>query len=114
MKRKMCSLILAIVTFIAVYMIMSFAIPGFRIKLEAESAVVFVETLKILWPFKAAVSPDRGGTHRRPAVCFSEAKMKKRPPALACAGGVVYPLLFFFLSMGLPSMPTGPLPLMAR
>lgn len=37
-------------------MIMSFAIPGFRIKLEAEPAVVFVETLKILWPFKAAVS----------------------------------------------------------
>ena len=56
MKRKMCSLILAIVTFIAAYMIMSFAIPGFRIKLEAEPAVVFVETLKILWPFKAAVS----------------------------------------------------------
>ena len=56
MKRKMCSLILAIVTFIAVYMIMSFAIPGFRIKLEAEPAVVFVETLKILWPFKASVS----------------------------------------------------------
>ena len=42
--------------FVAVYMIMSFAIPGFRIKLEAEPAVVFVETLKILWPFKAAVS----------------------------------------------------------
>ena len=56
MKRKMCSLILAIVTFIAVYMIMSFAIPGFRIKLAAEPAVVFVETLKILWPFKVAVS----------------------------------------------------------
>ena len=56
MKRKICSLILAIVTFIAVYMIMSFAIPGFRIKLEAEPAVVFVETLKILWPFKVAVS----------------------------------------------------------
>ena len=47
MKRKMCSLILAIVTFIAAYMIMSFAIPGFRIKLEAAPAVVFVETLKI-------------------------------------------------------------------
>ena len=56
MKRKMFSLILAIVTFVAVYMIMSFAIPGFRIKLEAEPAVVFVETLKILWPFKVAVS----------------------------------------------------------
>ena len=56
MKRKICSLILAIVTFIAVYMIMSFAIPGFRIKLEAEPAVIFVETLKILWPFKASVS----------------------------------------------------------
>ncbi len=113
MKRKMCSLILAIVTFIAVYMIMSFAIPGFRIKLEAEPAVVFVETLKILWPFKAAVSPDRGGTHRRPAVCFSEAKMKKRPRHSLVPGAWYIPLLFF-LSMGLPSMPTGPLPLMAR
>ena len=56
MKRKMCSLILAIVTFIAVYMIMSFAIPGFRIKLDAAPEVVFWENLKIVWPFKAAVS----------------------------------------------------------
>ena len=55
-NRIVFSVILAIVIFIAVYMIMSFAIPGFRIKLEAEPAVVFVETLKILWPFKAAVS----------------------------------------------------------
>ena len=37
-------------------MIMSFAIPGFRIKVEAVPAVVVVETLKSLWPFKAAVS----------------------------------------------------------
>ena len=35
---------------------MSFAIPGFRIKLEAAPAVVFAANLKILWPFKAAVS----------------------------------------------------------
>lgn len=55
-NRIVFSIILAIVTFIAAYMIMSFAIPGFRIKLEAEPAVIFVETLKILWPFKAAVS----------------------------------------------------------
>ena len=56
MKRKSLFIVLFVVGFAAVYMIMSFAIPGFRIKLEAEPAVVFVETLKILWPFKAAVS----------------------------------------------------------
>ena len=56
MKRKSLFIVLFVVVFAAVYMIMSFAIPGFRIKLEAEPAVVFVETLKILWPFKAAVS----------------------------------------------------------
>ena len=55
-KRTTLSLILLVVVFAAVYLTMSFAIPGFRIKLEAEPAVVFVETLKILWPFKAAVS----------------------------------------------------------
>ena len=55
MKRKSLFIVLFVVVFVAVYM-MSFAIPGFRIKLEAEPAVVFVETLKILWPFKAAVS----------------------------------------------------------
>lgn len=55
-KRITLSLILLVVVFAAVYLTMSFAIPGFRIKLEAEPAVVFVETLKILWPFKAAVS----------------------------------------------------------
>lgn len=56
MKRKMCSLILAIVTFIAAYMIMSFAIPGFRIKLEAEPAVVSCGNAENPLPFKAAVS----------------------------------------------------------
>lgn len=55
-NRIVFSIILAIVVFVVAYMIMSFAIPGFRIKLEAEPAVIFVETLKILWPFKAAVS----------------------------------------------------------
>ena len=47
-KRTTLSLILLVVVFAAVYLTMSFAIPGFRIKLEAEPAVVFVETLKIL------------------------------------------------------------------
>ena len=56
MKRKSLFIGLFVVVFAAVYMIMSFAIPGFRITLEAEPDVVFVETLKILWPFKAAVS----------------------------------------------------------
>jgi len=107
MKRKMCSLILAIVTFIAVYMIMSFAIPGFRIKLEAEPAVVFVETLKILWPFKAAVSLIA-------AVLIGGLPFVFRRPRHSLVPGAWYIPYFFFLSMGLPSMPTGPLPLMAR
>ena len=35
---------------------MSLAIPGFRVKLDAAPEVVFWENLKIVWPFKAAVS----------------------------------------------------------
>lgn len=38
MKRKRLFIVLFVVGFAAVYMIMSFAIPGFRIKLEAEPA----------------------------------------------------------------------------
>ncbi len=56
MKRKMLSAIFVIGIFIAVYLIMSLAVPGFRVKLEAAPAVVFWENLKIIWPFKAAVS----------------------------------------------------------
>ena len=55
-KRIVFSVILAIVIFIAVYLFMSLAIPGFRFKLEAATDVVFLENLKIIWPFKAAVS----------------------------------------------------------
>lgn len=56
MKRKTLSAILVIVVFITVYLIMSLAVPSFRVKLEAAPAVVFWENLKIIWPFKAAVS----------------------------------------------------------
>ena len=55
-KRIVFSVILAIVIFIAVYLFMRLAIPGFRVKLEAAPDVVFLENLKIIWPFKAAVS----------------------------------------------------------
>ena len=55
-KHIVFSVILAIVVFIAVYLFMSLAIPGFRVKLEAAPEVVFWENLKIIWPFKAAVS----------------------------------------------------------
>ena len=55
-KRTTLSLILLVVVFAAVYLTMSFAIPGFRVKLEAAPAVVFAAKLKILWPLKAAVS----------------------------------------------------------
>ena len=61
-KRTTLSLILLVVVFAAVYLTMSFAIPGFRIKLEAEPAVVFVETLKILWPFTGCNMGDRLGS----------------------------------------------------
>ena len=56
MKRKSLFIVLFVVVFAAVYLIMSLAIPGFRVKLEAAPAVVFLENLKIIWPFKAAVS----------------------------------------------------------
>lgn len=56
MKRKSLFIVLFVVVFAAVYLIMSLAIPGFRVKLEAAPAVVFWENLKIIWPFKAAVS----------------------------------------------------------
>ena len=56
MKRKSLFIVLFVVVFAAVYLIMSLAIPGFRVKLDAAPAVVFWENLKIIWPFKAAVS----------------------------------------------------------
>ena len=40
MKRKSLFIVLFVVGFAAVYMIMSFAIPGFRIKLEAEPVLI--------------------------------------------------------------------------
>ena len=88
MKRKSLFIVLFVVGFAAVYMIMSFAIPGFRIKLEAEPAVVFVAA----------------GT-RKTEIRKSIPRRMRRGMLFA---------YFFFLSMGLPSMPTGPLPLMAR
>ena len=48
MKRKSLFIVLFVVVFAAVYLIMSLAIPGFRVKLEAAPAVVFWENLKIL------------------------------------------------------------------
>ena len=100
-KRIVFSVILAIVIFIAVYLFMSLAIPGFRVKLEAAPDVVFLENLKIIW--------------RSSAACrwYSESgNKKKHPPAHTRRG--MFSSYFFFLSTGLPSMPTGPLPLMAR
>ena len=55
-NRIVFSIILAIVVFVVAYLFMSLAIPGFRVKLDAAPGVVFWENLKIVWPFKAAVS----------------------------------------------------------
>ena len=55
-NRIVFSIFLAIVVFVVAYLFMSLAIPGFRVKLDAATEVVFWENLKIVWPFKAAVS----------------------------------------------------------
>lgn len=55
-NRIVFSIFLAIVVFVVAYLFMSLAIPGFRVKLDAAPEVVFWENLKIVWPFKAAVS----------------------------------------------------------
>lgn len=56
MKKKLLYAALFILIFTACYLIMSFAIPGFRIKLYAEPWVYFVESIRHNVSFKAAVS----------------------------------------------------------
>ena len=56
MKRKMLSLSLFFITFIAAYLIVCFAIPGLRIKLEAAPMEYFLKSIAHMALFKTAVS----------------------------------------------------------
>lgn len=60
MKKLGLAVILFAVAFVAAYLICSFCIPGWQIKLEADSMTVFVETLKILMPIKLLISLAAG------------------------------------------------------
>ena len=57
MKKKTgIAISLFVVTFVIAYFICSFCIPGWKVKLEANATIVFIENLKILWPIKALIS----------------------------------------------------------
>ncbi len=56
MKRKMLSIAVFAVVFVAAYLVMCFCIGGMRIKLEAEPMVYFVESLRHMAFFKTIVS----------------------------------------------------------
>ena len=56
MKKNTISLVLFLITFIATYLIVCFAIPGMRIKLEAGSMEYFVKSITHMAFFKTMVS----------------------------------------------------------
>ena len=55
-NKKILSIILFIVGFIATYLIMCYCIPGLRIKLAAEPIEYFIESIKYAAIFKAVIS----------------------------------------------------------
>lgn len=55
-NKKILSIILFIVGFIATYLIMCYCIPGLRIKLAAEPIEYFIESIKYATIFKAVIS----------------------------------------------------------
>ena len=56
MKKKIISLALFLITFIAVYLVICFAIPGMRIKLEAAPMEYFFKSVTHMAFFKTMVS----------------------------------------------------------
>lgn len=54
--KKILSIILFVVGFIATYLIMCYCIPGLRIKLEAEPMEYFIESIKNTAIFKSVIS----------------------------------------------------------
>jgi len=56
MKKKLIPLVMFVLAFIATYLVICFAIPGMRIKLEAEPAEYFFRSLSHMALFKAIIS----------------------------------------------------------
>ena len=56
MKKKTISLAVFLIVFIALYLIICFAIPGMRIKLEATPMEYFVKSITYMVFFKTMVS----------------------------------------------------------
>ena len=56
MKKILISLAIFLITFIATYLIICFAIPGMRIKLEAEPIEYFLESIRHMAFVKTAAS----------------------------------------------------------
>ena len=57
MKKKTgIAISLLVVAFVITYLICSFCIPGWKVKLEADTMTVFIENLKILWSIKVLIS----------------------------------------------------------
>ena len=56
MKKKILSLALFLIAFIATYLIICFAIPGMRIKLEAAPMEYFIKSIIHMAFFKAMIS----------------------------------------------------------
>ena len=51
MKKKTVSIVLFLIAFISTYLIICFAIPGMRIKLEAEPIEIFFKSTSPIWCF---------------------------------------------------------------
>ena len=56
MKKKTVSIVLFLIAFIATYLIICFAIPGMRIKLEAEPIEIFFKSITHMVFFKTMIS----------------------------------------------------------
>lgn len=56
MKKKIVSVALFLVAFVATYLIICFAIPGMRIKLEAEPIEIFFKSIGHMVFFKTMIS----------------------------------------------------------
>ena len=56
MKKVSIALLLFVIVFVATYLVICFAIPGMRIKLEAEPMEYFLESIRHMAFIKTAVS----------------------------------------------------------
>ena len=56
MKKKTVSIVLFLIAFISTYLIICFAIPGMRIKLEAEPIEIFFKSITHMVFFKTMIS----------------------------------------------------------